>query len=165
MGACLVFSCKIYTDLRANLYTQLIGGGGPDPAAASAFYLGGDGQQSAGQQQQQQLLGMPLLQQQQSNGGQPQQQQPSRQQTKGSLSIEERVCVMVPDGSMPGALGQGGRGLSTRYTTPQALYFKARHDFYKQLWLEVNKFVEKPDGIQKTSMSTPQEIRSLAPNN
>mmetsp|Transcript_20611 Transcript_20611/g.17611 ORF Transcript_20611/g.17611 Transcript_20611/m.17611 type:complete len:168 (-) Transcript_20611:31-534(-) len=29
----------------------------------------------------------------------------------------------------------------------------------------VNKFVEKPDGIQKTSMSTPQEIRSLAPNN
>lgn len=25
--------------------------------------------------------------------------------------------------------------------------------------------MEKPDGIQKTSMSTPQEIRSLAPNN
>ncbi|EER07381.1 hypothetical protein Pmar_PMAR020545 [Perkinsus marinus ATCC 50983] len=74
MGACLVFSCKIYTDLRANLYSQLMSGGGTDATGASAFFLGADGQQGGATQQQQQPLGMPLLQEgQQSGGRQPQQ--------------------------------------------------------------------------------------------
>ncbi|KAF4658598.1 hypothetical protein FOL47_007898 [Perkinsus chesapeaki] len=92
MGVCLVFSCKIYTDLRANLYTQLIGSGGGDSASA-AFYLGSDGQQQGGQQtqqQQQQALGMPLLQQQQSAAsnttGQP--QRLARQQTSMKRLID-----------------------------------------------------------------------------
>ncbi|EER10369.1 hypothetical protein Pmar_PMAR007777 [Perkinsus marinus ATCC 50983] len=88
MGACLVFSCKIYTDLRANLYTQLIGGGGADVTATSALFL--DGQQGATQQQQQQqTLGMPLLQQQQ------QQQQSDRQQT-GQQQQQQHPLPFMP---------------------------------------------------------------------